>query len=431
MTSATGGALVFPKKIARAAGTGGSVPVECCQICGGERLETVLSLGYMPPVNQMVPVGEVPRQLPWFPTTLLYCSNCELVQLGLAVDPVIIFPPEYPYTSGMTKLLRDNFAELYAESSKMLGLVKDDLCVDIGSNDGTLIGNFQRGGHRILGIEPTDVAKIASDRGVPTLQRYFGKDVAREVKAKHGPAKVVTAANCFAHIEDVHAIVDGILEMLAPDGVFISESHYLVKLLDTLQYDTIYHEHLRYYSVGSLKHLLDMHGLEVFHARPIPSHGGSIRVYAARKGTRPVQASVNTMLKAEPRGDAMRKRLAAFRHDVALSKLRLYSFIRDIKEKGGRIVGISAPSRASTLVNYVGLDEALIDYVCEIQGSLKIGKCMPGTLIPVVEENRMFQDQPDCAIIFSWHIADELAPKLRAKGYKGQLVTPLPVPRTL
>ena len=111
---------MFPSKIARAAGTGGSVPVECCQICGNDKLETVLSLGYMPPVNQMVPIGEVPRQLPWFPTTLLYCDRCELVQLGLAVDPVIIFPPEYPYTSGMTKLLRDNFAELYAESSKML-----------------------------------------------------------------------------------------------------------------------------------------------------------------------------------------------------------------------------------------------------------------------------------------------------------------------
>ena len=179
---------MFPAKVARAAGSGGSVPVEACQVCGNEKLETVLSLGYMPPVNQMVPVGEVPRQLPWFPTTLLYCGNCELVQLGLAVDPVIIFPPEYPYTSGMTKLLRDNFAELYAESSKMLGLGPDDLIVDIGSNDGTLIANFQKGGHRILGIEPTDVSKIANDRGIPTLQRYFGKAVAREVKEKHGAA---------------------------------------------------------------------------------------------------------------------------------------------------------------------------------------------------------------------------------------------------
>jgi hypothetical protein len=251
------------------------------------------------------------------------------------------------------------------------------------------------------------------------------------VKAKHGAAKVVTAANCFAHIEDVHAIVEGILEMLAPDGVFISESHYLIPLLDKLQYDTIYHEHLRYYSLASLSHLLAMHGLEVFHARPIPTHGGSIRVYAARKGTRAVQASVQQMLAAEPRGDAMRARLDKFRNEVMLSKLRLYALLRDIKEKGGRIVGISAPSRASTLVNYVGLEESIIDYVCEIEGSLKIGKCMPGTLIPVVDEKQLFADQPECAVIFSWHIAEELAPKLRQKGYRGVLVTPLPEPRVL
>ena len=422
---------MFPEKVARAAGTGASVPIECCQVCGHAPLETVLSLGYMPPVNQMVSIGEVPRQQPWFPTNLLHCAECDLVQLGLAVDPSIIFPPEYPYTSGTTKVLRDNFADLYSEASAMLGLGANDLIIDIGSNDGTLLSNFQNGGHRVLGIEPTEVGKIANRRGIPTLMRYFTPTTAAEVKREHGAARVVTAANCFAHIEDVHAIVEGIIDLLGPDGVFISESHYLIGLLEKLQYDTIYHEHLRYYSVGSLAHLLEMHGLEVFHARPIPSHGGSIRVYAARRGARPVSDSVGRMLAAEPRGEAMRQRLRAFRDDVLLSKLRLLAMIRDLKEKGARICGISAPSRASTLVNYLGFDEAIIDYVCEITGSLKIGKCMPGTRIPVVEESRLFSDQPDCAIVFSWHIADELAPKLRAKGYRGMLVTPLPAPRVL
>ena len=420
-----------PTQVARAAGTGASVPVECCQICGRAPLDDVLSLGYMPPVNQMVPIGQGPRQQPWFPTNLLHCRNCDLVQLGLAVDPVIIFPPEYPYTSGTTKLLRDNFADLHRESAALLGLGADDLVVDIGSNDGTLLSNFKNGGHRVLGIEPTDVGDIANGKGIPTLKRYFDFDVAREVRREHGAASVVTAANCFAHIEDVHAIVDGIVEMLKDGGVFISESHYLIGLLDTLQYDTVYHEHLRYYSLTSLKHLLEMHDLEVFHARPIPSHGGSIRVYAARRGSHPVQESVRRMLASEPRGDAMAKRLASFRRDVVLSKLRLLSMLRDLKEKGARIAGISAPSRASTLVNYVGLDEGIIDYVCEIPGSLKIGKYMPGTGIPVVDETQLFADQPDCAVVFSWHIADELAPKLRAKGFRGQLITPLPVPRPL
>ena len=241
----------------------------------------------------------------------------------------------------------------------------------------------------------------------------------------------MTAANCFAHIEDVHAIVEGILELLAPDGAFISESHYVIGLMDRLQYDTVYHEHLRYYSLSSLVNLLHMHGLEVFHAREIATHGGSIRVHAARKGVRPVSAAVGAMLAAEPRGDALRLRLAQFRTQVMLSKLRLLAMLRDLKESGARICGISAPSRASTLVNYVGLDEAIIDYVCEIEGSLKLGKLLPGTSIPVVEESRLFTDQPDCAIIFSWHIAEELAPKLRAKGYRGKLISPLPVPREI
>ena len=420
---------LLPGKVARAAGSGASVPVECCQVCGHAPLSKVLSLGYMPPVNQMVAIGEVPQQQPWFPTDLLHCAECDLVQLGLAVDPVIIFPPEYPYTSGMTKLLRDNFTELYCEASAMLKLAPQDLIIDIGSNDGTLLSNFKK--HRILGIEPTEVGKIASGRGVPTLMRYFTPAVAAEVKREHGPARVVTAANCFAHIEDVHSIVQGILDLLAPDGVFISESHYLIGLLDRLQYDTIYHEHLRYYSLTSLANLLSMHGLEVFYARAIPTHGGSIRVYAARQGAWPVDDSVAKMLAAEPRGEAMLARLKSFRNDVMLSKLRLLAMIRELKEQGARICGISAPSRASTLVNYLGLDEAIIDYVCEIAGPLKIGKCMPGTSIPVVEESRLFSDQPDCAVVFSWHIADELAPKLRAKGYRGKLVTPLPVPREL
>jgi SAM-dependent methyltransferase len=422
---------LFPAKVARAAGTGASIPVECCQVCAHAPLTNVLSLGYMPPVNQMVPVGQLPRQQPWFPTNLLYCTKCDLVQLGLAVDPVIIFPPEYPYTSGTTKLLRDNFADLYSEALAMLNLSPQDLIVDIGSNDGTLLSNFKNGGHKILGIEPTDVAKIAAGRGIPTLKRYFTPAVAAEVGREHGPARVVTAANCFAHIEDVHSIVEGILHLLGPDGVFISESHYLIGLMDRLQYDTIYHEHLRYYSLSSLANLLQMHGLEVFHARAIPTHGGSIRVYAARRGVRPVNEGVAAMLATEPRGDAMLARLNAFRGEVMLSKLRLLAMLRDLKESGARICGISAPSRASTLVNYVGLDEAIIDYVCEIAGSLKIGKSMPGTSIPVVEESRLFTDAPDCAIVFSWHIADELAPKLRARGYRGKLISPLPAPREI
>ena len=184
---------------------------------------------------------------------------------------------------------------LARQVTELYGLGAEDLVVDIGSNDGTLLSNFQLAGHRVLGIEPTDVGQLARNRGIPTMQAYFRPDVAQAARGEHGPARVVTAANCFAHIEDVHTIVGGILELLDERGLFISENHYLIPLLDTLHNDTIYHGDLRYYSLRSIKHLLDMHGLEVVHAVRIPTDGGSIRVYSARKGTYPVHPSVGAI----------------------------------------------------------------------------------------------------------------------------------------
>jgi hypothetical protein len=409
-------------------GSGSSIAITSCQVCGAANLTQVAFFGYLPPVNDMQPAGQVPGELPSYPVNLLYCRQCELVQLGVSVDPKLLFPPNYPYTSGTTRILRENFAALYRECREIAGLAADDLIVDIGSNDGTLLGNFAPH-HRVLGVEPTDVGAMAVKNGVPTLQRYFGEAVAREIVSSHGRAKIITAANCFAHIEDVHGVVEGILALLADDGIFVSESHYLMGLLDRLQYDTIYHEHLRYYSLRSLKYLLEMHGLEVVHAVPIPTHGGSIRVYAARRGMMKVRDSVASMLAEEPEGEAMLARLARFRNDVLLSKLRLMAIMKDIKEAGQRVCGISAPSRASTLVCYTGLDDGTLDYVAEIKGSLKIGKLMPGTIVPVVEETRLFEDQPDYALILSWHIAEELMPKLREKGFAGRFIVPLPQPR--
>ena len=413
----------------KAAGSGGSVVVDRCQVCGSTDLEPTLFLGYMPPVNEMHRVGERPRQQPSYPAELLHCRACSLVQLGLIVDPAILFPPEYPYTSGVTRILHVNFEDLAKESRALLGLKGDELVVDVGSNDGTLLSKFKALGHRVQGIEPTNAGKIAVAAGIPTETAFFSPESAKRVKARTGPAKIVTAANVFAHIEDVHSIVEGILDLLDENGVFISESHYLMSLLETVQYDTIYHEHLRYYAVKSLKHLLEMHGIEVIHARRIPSHGGSVRVYAARKGQRPVQESVAKMLREEEAGGSLSEQLAKFRHRAVQSKLGLFTFLRDIKASGRRIYGVGAPSRASTLVTYVGLDADIVDCVLELPGSYKVGKYMPGTTIPVVDERRLFDDPPDCALLLSWHIADELIPKLRAKGFRGSFLVPLPEPR--
>lgn len=414
-----------------AAGTGSSVVVRHCQICQSPDLEPVLFLGYLPPVNLMPKIGEPPCEQASYPAQWLRCPNCQLVQLGLIVDPNILFPPEYPYTSGTTRILRENFAEQYREARTIVDLTSQDLVVDIGSNDGTLLSNFAVGGHRVQGIEPTLIGNLAKERNIPTLTAFFGKDAARTVRDQQGPAKIVTATNVFAHMENIHEIVDGIVLLMDEKGVFISESHYLLSLVETLQYDTIYHEHLRYYSLWSIQYLLKAHGLEVIHAKRIPTHGGSIRVYAARPGAYKVQDSVEVLLRAEAGARLGTKELRAFKDRVVLSKLRLHGLLYDIKSRGQCIYGIGAPSRASTLINYVGIDEGIVDCVLEVRGSYKIGKYIPGTLIPVIEESRLFQDQPDYALLLSWHITDELVPKLRQKGFKGDFIVPLPEPRVV
>jgi hypothetical protein len=413
-----------------AAGSGGSVLVGRCQVCGTGDLRSILFAGFLPPVNTMAPIGTRPAEQPAYPAELLYCPECRLVQLGLIVDPAILFPPHYAYTSGTTRILRENFAELYDEVMRLYPIDRTALAVDVGSNDGTLLSNFLKGGHRVCGVEPTDTSKIARDRGIATVNKFFGPQAAADVVSQHGRARIVTATNVFAHIENVHEIVESILSMLEDDGIFISESHYLLPLVQTLQYDTIYHEHLRYYALQSLKYLLEMHGLEVIHAKPIPTHGGSIRVYASRRGTRQVQESVAGILAVEDR-ELTWDRYMDFRRRVSQSKLDLMSLLRDIRGRGERVYGVGAPSRASTLINYVGLDDSIIDCVLEIQGSYKIGKLMPGTLIPVLEESRLFSDPPDYALLFSWHIADELIPKLREKGYRGKFIVPLPTPTVI
>ena len=418
--------MTRPKKLA--AGTGGSIVVDRCQVCDSPGLEPILFLGYLPPVNTMPLIGSPLSEQPAYPAELLFCKKCALAQLGLIVDPAILFPPSYPYTSGTTKILRENFAELSREVDSLYPLKAKQLIIDIGSNDGTLLSNFQKNGVRVFGIEPTNAAKLAIECGIPSTISFFTKPIAEKVVANEGQAKIVTATNVFAHIEDIHDIVAGVLTLLSDDGIFISESHYFRSLLETLQYDTIYHEHLRYYTLTSLRNLLGMHGLEIIHAKRIPTHGGSIRVYTARKDRHPVQPSVEKILAEEER-EITPATFARFKQSVVNSKLELLALLKDIKRDGGRIYGIGAPSRASTLINYVGLDNGVLDCVLEIKGSYKIGKYVPGTVIPVLEEALLFSDQPEYALLLSWHIADELIPKLTERGFRGRYIIPLPSPR--
>jgi SAM-dependent methyltransferase len=409
-----------------------ATPIRSCQICGSQPLHSVLFLGYIPPVNTMPEIGSVAEEQPAYPLEMLRCRGCGHVQIGLEVPAEVLFPYSYPYLSGTTRILRENFADLYRECSEVIALGPDSLIVDIGSNDGTLLKNFKAGGHHVLGVEPSQAGAVAREQAIDTLTAYFSRDTARKVREQYGKARVITAANVFAHITEPHAVVDAITDLLADDGIFVSESHYLLPLIETVQYDTIYHEHLRYYHLGALRRLLEQHDLEIFRVKRIPTHGGSIRVYAARKGRRDIDASVTEQFAAEDKaGITDGSALASFRERVVASKLALMALLNEAKRANRRIYGIGAPSRASTLINYVGLDDGILDCVLEVSSSHKLGKYIPGTRIPVLDEKKLFEDPPDYALLLSWHIADELMPILRRKGFAGQFIVPLPEPRVV
>ena len=404
-----------------------STTITKCQISGVKDLKTIISLGYLPPVNKMQKINKKKDESIFFPAELVYSKTSKLVQLSSLVDKNILFPKEYPYTSSTTKILRENFKELYKECAEMFDLKSNDLIIDIGSNDGNLLNNFKKK-HRVLGVTPENIGKIAIKKGINTLIKYFEKKTSKYILKKFGKAKIITATNVFAHIENVKDLMKNILRLSKKDTIFITESHYLVPLIKELQYDTIYHEHLRYYSLSSLKYLFEKYNLSIFHAQQIGTHGGSIRVYAAKKGEFKISKSVKKILNMEKKFLNW-KNFTKFRYDVVKSKLKLYKMLNNIVKKKEKIYGIGAPSRASTLINYLGITNEIVQCVCEVEGSYKIGNYMPGTNIPIISEKKLYSDQPKYAMLLSWHISKELISNLKKNGFKGKFIIPLPMPR--
>ena len=402
--------------------------IQKCQFSNKKDLKLIISLGYLPPVNKFLKINSINSQSVFFPTELVYSPSSKLVQLSTIVNKSVVFPRSYPYTSSTTKILRDNFAELSNECEKLIDFNSKDLIVDIGSNDGNLLSNFKK--IRRLGVTPENIGKLAIKKGIPTLLKYFDRKTANLIKKKHGKAKIITATNVFAHIDNIIELMHNVLTVLKDDGVFVTESHYLMPLIKDLQYDTIYHEHLRYYSLTSLKNIFDKFKLEIIHAKEIPTHGGSIRVYVAKKNNYKKSKIVKKILNKEKKLLNWKKFLE-FRDQVVSSKLQLLALIKKIKEKKKSIYGVGAPSRATTLVNYTGLTKEIVDCICEVNNSYKVGHYMPGTNIPVVSEKIIFKKKPEYLLLLSWHISKELINSLRKKGYKGKFIVPLPSPRII
>ena len=362
-----------------------------CGLCGGTDLVPVLDMGSQPLAERY---GADER----YPLAVAGCGDCTLLQLTYAPDRWDVFPLDHPYASGDTLALREHFAAL-AERIGVRGPV-----VDIGANDGTLLAAFSPKVDRIA-VEPTGQVDKCREKGLTVYQGFFSSGMASTIRRIHGPAQVVTACNVLAHVPDVHDFTAGVAWLLDDDGVFVAEVHDAAAITEGLQIDAVYHEHLRYFTVATVSRLLAAHGLQIDQIERIPTHGGSLRVWA-RKRHRGVQA----------------------RADAAAQALR--DMLARIHGAGIPVYGVGATTRATGLIHFAGIADH-IACVCEVPGSAKIGHTIPGTRIPIVDEAALLQDQPPYALLLSWHLADRLILALRRKGYLGRFIVPLPDPRIL
>lgn len=404
-----------------------------CQITGSSDLNLVIDLGHQAPCDSLLTAEMLDRPEKTYPLRLMHCPESGLAQLDYVVDGAEIYYPDYPYRSGISKpleLYQRAFADRIVEH---FGIAPGALCVDIGSNDGTLLTGFKRHGCRALGVEPTNIAHIArTENGIETIQQFFTESLARDMSRDYGRPQVITMTNVFAHMAPLGDVMRGLVELLHRDGVFITESQYLLDLLEKNQFDGIYHEHIRTYSLKSLVTLFAYYGLEVFDVERGERYGGNIRAYVARKGLYPVAPAVGEMLALEDRiGLHTPQAWEKFRARVYENRDKFMEFVYQVHLRGQRLVGNSCPGRGSTLLNFYGVTPDLMPYIGELSTSLKLGLYLPGKHIPIVNNRRIVEEQPDYLVLLAWHYAEPIVERLRGEGVRSTLVTPLPEFRLL
>lgn len=402
--------------------------VNKCQICKSGDLKLVLSLGHHPVPQEYLTLNMLHESESTYPLNVVFCNKCKLVQLDYVIDPKVVFPPRYPYRTGLTKMLINNFQSLSDTLNKLGYLKPKSLVVDIGSNDGTLLKPFKEKGMRVVGVEPTGAAKVANANGIPTINSFLSAKVVAGIIKKYGRAEVVTATNVFAHINDAGGLVKNIKNLLAKDGLFVSESQYLSDIIEKVEFDTVYHEHLRFYSLRPIKTMLEKEGFSIIDAERISAAGGSIRVFA-KKGKHPMSDKALSIIAEEEKAGLYDfASYQNFAKRILDAKYELVSMILKLKKDGSRIVGITSSCRSNTLLSFMKITNDILDYTGEKHGSPKIGMYTPGTHIPVVDEERIIKEQPEYLLVLSWHIGKDLIEVMKKKGYKGKFILPLPVP---
>jgi hypothetical protein len=400
--------------------------VSQCQVCGNPDLQEVLDLGHQPLCDTLLSVEELRQPEMQFPLRQMWCPRCTLSQLDYVVSGPVVYHPEYPYRSGVTRELAAYQAELARDIVALLKFTADSLVVDIGSNDGTLLSAFRDLGMRVQGVEPTNIAKYAVEAGIDTLQEPFTPASAQKIVESRGKAKLATATNVFAHMQGLGDFLQGLEVLVDSDGHFVLENHYLGAVMDRLQFDTIYHEHLRTYSLRSLVTLFDYYDFRVVDAMKVSRYGGNIRVVVAKGKSANPSSRVNEILAEEDSVMRDPGYYQRFRDRSIQLKNELVELAIRCANSGSHLIGNSCPGRCSTLLNFAGIGPDLMPYIAEQPASLKLGKYLPGKHIPIVNNQRLIDEQPEHVMLLAWHYARPIAEQLRARGLRSKLFVPMP-----
>jgi SAM-dependent methyltransferase len=400
-----------------------------CRFCGVPLRHTFVDLGMSPLCESYLSADQLNQMEPFYPLRVLVCEHCFLVQLQEYVSAECIFS-EYAYFSSYSDSWLAHANAYTQKMTERFGLDRNSFVVELASNDGYLLQYFVPKGIPVLGIEPAaNVAQVAIEKGVPTLVKFFNEDAARQLAAENKYADLLLGNNVLAQVPDLNGFVAGMKTLLKPQGVITMEFPHLLRLMEQKQFDTIYHEHFSYFSFFTAQRIFAAHGLTFFDVEELPTHGGSLRIYArhAEDPSEPVSSRVDELCAREQGVGLDRvETYQLFARQVEAAKRNLLDFLVDIKRTGKSIVGYGAPGKGNTLLNYCGIRQDFIDYTVD-RNPHKQGKFLPGSHIPILAPGRIQETKPDYVLILPWNLKDEIMQQLSyVREWGGKFVVPIP-----